>query len=167
MDLNNFSLDKLVHSAVIVLHELNSNSLILTKRSEHLRNHPGEISFPGGLWEQGDQSYYDTALRELHEELGVSCERVTLIKELAPELTLYGIVIHPWLSAIESINPYTLNIPEVTSLVVVPMEQVREQQNYRKIIIERSGLKFTTYEFIPNDEHIWGATARIMRQLII
>ncbi|WP_298624980.1 CoA pyrophosphatase [uncultured Legionella sp.] len=167
MDLNKITKDELIHSAVIVLHELNTDSLILTKRSEHLRSHPGEISFPGGLWEEHDNNYYDTALRELNEELGVSRDRVTLIKELTPEPTLAGVIIHPWLGTIESINPYVLNTYEVTSLVVVPMEQVHQRKNYRKIRIERSGFQFITWEFIPKNDYIWGATARIMKQLII
>jgi 8-oxo-dGTP pyrophosphatase MutT (NUDIX family) len=167
MDLNKTSNDQSIHSAVMVLHELNSDSLILTKRSEQLRNHPGEISFPGGLWEKNDLSYYDTALRELHEELGVSGDRVTLIKELTPEPTLGGIIIHPWFGTIQSITPYTLNIPEVDSIVIVPIDLVYDRNNYREITIERSGFHFTTCEFIPKYQYIWGATARIMRQLII
>lgn len=167
MDLNKIADDKLIHSAVIVLHELNTDSLILTKRSEHLRSHPDEISFPGGLWERHDNTFYDTALRELHEELGISGERVTLIKALTPEPTLAGVIIHPWLGTIESIHPCVLNTHEVTALVVVPMEQVHQRKNYRKIKIERAGFQFITWEFIPNNDYIWGATARIMKQLII
>lgn len=167
MDLNKISEEMLIHSAVIVLHELNSNSLILTKRSEQLRSHPGQISFPGGLWEHNDRTYYDTALRELDEELGISGDRVTLIRELNPEPTLAGIIIHPWFCTIESINPCTLNTHEVASLIVVPIDLVHDRNNYRDITVKMSEFEITTCEFIPKYEYIWGATARIMKQLAI
>ncbi|MBL7478815.1 NUDIX hydrolase [Legionella bononiensis] len=167
MDLNKFSKNETTHSAVIVLHELATDSLILTKRSEQLRNHPGEISFPGGLWEENDLNFSNTALRELHEELGIIKERVTLIKELKDERTLSGIIIHPWLGQIESIEPYVLNFDEVTGLITIPMSLVHSAANYQKITVERYGVQFTTCEFITNNDYIWGATARIMKQLVI
>lgn len=167
MDLNKIVENNLTHSAVLVLHDLYTDSLILTKRSEQLRNHPGEISFPGGLWEEQDQDYLNTALRELNEELGISANRVTLIKKLADERTLSGIIIHPWLAKINSIHPYSLNIHEVSSILSIPISQVYNSENYRDITIERLGVQFITCEFIWEKEYIWGATARIMKQLTI
>ena len=64
-----------VHSAVLVLHELATDSLVLTKRSNKLRHHPGEICFPGGIWENQDENLYATALRELNEELGIEAKQ--------------------------------------------------------------------------------------------
>lgn len=154
------------YSSVIVLYERSTDSLILTQRSEHLRSHPGEICFPGGLWETGDLSFYDTALRELQEELGISSDRVTLIRELKTQKTLLGIVIHPWLASIESLNPYCLNTQEVTRIITVPMTLVQAKKNYKEIIIERENYRFKSWEFSLNGDVIWGATARIMRQLI-
>ncbi|CAM2905193.1 NUDIX hydrolase [Legionella worsleiensis] len=167
MDLNNFLTKEGVHSAVLVLYESSTDSLLLTKRSEGLKNHPGEISFPGGLCDEEDQSYADTALRELEEELGISRERVQLIRALNEERTLSGIVIHPWLGQIESREPFNINTAEVAELIAVPMPLVRSVHNYRNIIVYRYGIKFTTCEFIAQDQFIWGATARIMKQLAV
>lgn len=153
------------HSAVIVLHELLTDSLILSKRSTQLRHHPGEICFPGGRWEKGDEDFYATALRELNEELGISAHRVTLIKELRLESTSLGTIIHPWLSSIESIEPYHLDIHEVSRLLRIPMALVSKRSNYEDFIIERYGKHFKSCRFICDDELVWGATARIMRQL--
>lgn len=154
------------HSAVIVLHDQSIDSLILTKRTENLRNHPGEICFPGGFAEKVDSSLYHTALRELKEELDVDPERVTLIKEMAIEYTLRGTIIHPWYASIESIIPYRLNDNEVASLIFIPMHLVSAAHNYREIIFEQRGLHIKSCEFIPNEGSIWGATARIMKQFI-
>lgn len=166
MALNELKDKASVHSAVIVLYEQTTDSLILTQRSDKLHTHPGEICFPGGLWEEGDDSFYITALRELHEELGVGPDRVNLIKELEIETTLLGSIIHPWFSSVESVNPYQLNSQEVLRLLSIPMPLVRDSHNYRDIEIERGGFYFTTCEFTANKDWIWGATARIMKQLV-
>jgi 8-oxo-dGTP pyrophosphatase MutT (NUDIX family) len=165
MDLTNISGQRTVQSAVMVLHELCTDSLILTKRSNELRNHPGEICFPGGVWEDQDDNLYATALRELDEELGIQADRVHLIKELQIERTLLGTTIHPWLASIDSIRPYVQNSEEVTALILIPMSLVTDANNYRDLIIEKGEQRFKSCEFIPNDELVWGATARIMKQL--
>ncbi|TAL61345.1 MAG: CoA pyrophosphatase [Legionella sp.] len=153
-------------SAVIVLHELNTDHLILTKRNAQLRNHPGEISFPGGQWEEGDKDLYTTALRELFEELGIRAERVQLLQELQKEQTRLGSIIQPWFATIDNINPYVLNQNEVERLVLVPMSAIKNLENYRDVSIERMGYRFTSCQFTASDEFIWGATARIMKQLV-
>ena len=166
MDLNDFKGKKLLHSAVVVLYEQLSDSLILTQRSDQLRTHPGEICFPGGIWEEGDENYYVTALRELHEELGISQERVTLIKELNTQRTLLGNIIHPWFASIESVQPYQLNVHEVVCLISIPMALVQDAKNYKDFRIERGGRRYVTCEFTANKDWVWGATALIMKQLV-
>ena len=154
-------------SAVMVLHERASDSLILTKRSDHLRAHPGEVSFPGGGWEEGDDTLYATALRELHEELGISAERVILIQELKPQATLLGSVIYPWYASIESIDPYVINPDEVERLIKIPMTLVQSAENYRDVVVDRGGHKFKSCEFVCDKDWVWGATAKIMKQLVL
>lgn len=154
-------------ASVIVLYERSTDSLILEKRSDNLRSHPGEVCFPGGAWEEGDRDLYFTALRELHEELGVAAERVTLIKELNPQQTLLGSVIHPWLASIESITPYYLNPEEVTRLISIPMPLVQSSKNYKDIVVSRGKFRFKSCEFVYKEDWVWGATAKIMKQLIV
>ena len=129
--------------------------------------HPGEVSFPGGGWEEGDKTLYATALRELYEELGVGAERVTLIKELNPQTTLLCSIIYPWYASIESINPYVINHDEVDHIIKVPMTLVQSAQSYKDIIFERDGYKFKSCEFAFDHEWVWGATAKIMKQFVI
>lgn len=166
MDLNEFKEKLLTPAAVLVLHERSSDSLILTKRSEHLRAHPGEVCFPGGAWEEEDANLYVTALRELGEELGITADRITLIKELKIQKTLLGSIIHPWFASIESINPYQLNSDEVTRIITIPMHLVQSPENYKDIFVECNGYRFKSCEFIFKEDWVWGATARIMKQLI-
>jgi 8-oxo-dGTP pyrophosphatase MutT (NUDIX family) len=153
------------HAAVIVLYDRSADALILTKRSNNLRSHPGEVCFPGGAWEEGDQDLYATALRELHEEVGITADRVTFIEELKIQQTLLGSVIHPWLGSVESVIPYQLNPNEVTRLILIPISLVLSPQNYRDIIVERGKFRFKSCEFAFDDDWVWGATAKIMKQL--
>ncbi|HHL3491598.1 TPA: CoA pyrophosphatase [Legionella pneumophila] len=165
MESNNTQQTIKTHSSVIVLYDLSRDSLILTKRSPMLKKHPGEVCFPGGFQEIKDQNLYSTALRELNEELGITSDRITLIRKLKIEKTLLGLVIHPWYASIDSIFPYTINPQEVSELILVPMPLVKNQANYKEVRIEKEGRYFITCQFIADKELIWGATARIMRQL--
>jgi len=167
MDLNDSKESFFAHSAVIALYERATDSLILTKRSEELRAHPGEVCFPGGAWEEEDKNLFETALRELYEELGITGDRVTLIRELDVETTLLGSIIHPWFASIESIIPYHINDKEVKRIISIPMPLVLDAQNYKVITVERNGFRFKSYELIYAGDSIWGATARIMKQLSI
>ncbi len=155
----------LKESAVMVLHEQKTDSLILTQRTKHLRYHPGEICFPGGRWEAGDADLLETALRELNEELGIDKHRIGLVEKLIPEQTLNGITIHPWLSEILSIEPCLPNRHEVDQVIMLSMREVRTLSNYKDISIKRAGVMVTTCQFTASHYYIWGATARIMRQL--
>jgi 8-oxo-dGTP pyrophosphatase MutT (NUDIX family) len=152
-------------SAVIVLHEQSTDSLILTQRSAHLRDHPGEICFPGGCWEWEDKDLWATALRELNEELGISSDRIHCVEELTPEVTLRGTIIHPWLATITSIDPYSMNEFEVSAVISLPMQQVINPENYRQIVVPRFGKMIKCWQFTPAEQNVWGATARIMKQL--
>ena len=156
-----------IDAAVVVLHESASDSLVLTQRSHTLRNHPGEICFPGGRWQVGDRTLCDTALRELQEELGVSPARIVLQKALRTERTLSGYLIHPWFATIENLSPYHADRNEVVEVYYLPMSEIIKASNYEKIQISRFGLNFTTYRFVASSHYVWGATARIMMQLIV
>ncbi len=152
--------------AVIVLRELSSDSLILTKRGTTMRYHPGEVCFPGGSWQEGDKDFYATALRELHEELGIQSSRVKLEKALDPEQTLGGYIIYPCLANIKKLIPYQLESHEVAEVFLLPMVEVINPSNYKEIKFERSGVSVKTYQFTASEFYVWGATARIMRQLV-
>lgn len=167
MDLSEFKDRSPANAAVMVLYERASDSLILTKRRENLRAHPGEVCFPGGAWEEGDQDLYATGLRELYEELGIACERVTLIKALEPQPTLLGKIIQPWFAHIECVKPYQINPDEVARLIMIPMPLVQSAKNYKDIIVERGHFRFKSCEFVFHEDWVWGATAKIMKQLIV
>lgn len=152
-------------SAVMVLIEEQSNRLILTRRTDTLRHHPGEICFPGGMRHDEDANLYATALRELQEELGIRSERVKLIQQMRSEMTLTGYVIQPWLASVTLLNPYSAQAAEVAEVFTLPMEEVLKRRNYYPIEVLRNGKRLVTLQFKTSQCKVWGATARIMRQL--
>lgn len=151
-------------AAVIVLHAEDTDSIILTLRSKQLRDHPGEICFPGGRWEMGDTTLSDTALRELHEELGIFSDRVRIHKMMRPELSRSGYLIYPWFASIKTLFPYTPN-KEVDEVLELPMNAVCNLSNYKEIMVEKGELKIKTNQFVDDRYLVWGVTARIMMQL--
>jgi len=154
-------------AAVVVLHEKATDALILTQRNIRLRTHPGQICFPGGHWQVGDTTLWKTALRELHEELGVDATRVLCLKQLESEQTLGGSIIHPWLASIQTLIPYSANVHEVSAVLSLPMMDVMAPENYKDVILDIDGEMITSVQFIACDYFVWGATARIMKQLCL
>lgn len=153
-----------LEASVIVLHERATDSLILTKRTDQLRAHPGDVCFPGGRRDASDTSLYDTALRELYEELGIHSSRVQLEKKLTMESTLTGYQIQPWYARIDSLVPFTINSTEVAQVLRIAMSDVCNKASYRQILVQKPGIAVKSWQFIHSTDFIWGATVRIMMQ---
>jgi 8-oxo-dGTP pyrophosphatase MutT (NUDIX family) len=138
--------------------------ILLTKRTEWMKAHPGEISFPGGMYEEVDADTKKTALRECCEEIGVKTGDVEIIGRLDDLTTLTGFVITPYVGIIP--YPYTFNInqKEVAYLIYLPFahlatnDLIQEQIEYR-------GRAETIDCFYYNGERIWGATCRMLLKL--
>lgn len=152
-------------ASVLVLHDLSNDTIILTQRSMELRNHPGEICFPGGRWQEGDESLYETALRELNEELGISRERIKSPIAMELEHTLTGFLIYPWFASITSLIPYFPDSQEVSTVFSLSMEEVKNSKHYKQITVSRGGVNFKSWQYTASQHFVWGATARIMKQL--
>lgn len=153
-------------AAVIVLYEQSQDALVLTQRSPQLKNHPGEICFPGGGMQAGDIDFYHTALRELQEELGIDSDRIQTPVAMKTEHTLTGFTIYPWFAQIEQLIPYQADSQEVAEVFTLPMKEVRTAENYRMIRIASKTRMIETLQYCADQRFIWGATARIMQQLV-
>jgi 8-oxo-dGTP pyrophosphatase MutT (NUDIX family) len=138
--------------------------LILTRRTSLVKSHPGEISFPGGMFESVDGDSKTTALRECWEEIGVKQEHIDVIGRLDDERTLTGFVITPFIGIIPFPYPFRLSESEVAYLIHLPLkflagaEPVIEQVEYGG---EVKGIHALYYR----GERIWGATCRLLLKL--
>ena len=139
--------------------------VVFTKRRDDLRRHPGEISFPGGRMDPGDADLIATALRETHEEIGMSPEHVQVLGALQPTPTFVtNYAIYPFVGRIEPGFEWELEAAEVAEVLELRLRDVRAGYGRRRLV--RRGVPFRT-DPSPVGEHlIWGATARIVADLL-
>jgi 8-oxo-dGTP pyrophosphatase MutT (NUDIX family) len=139
--------------------------LLLTQRTAHLRDHAGQISFPGGRVEPDDASVAATALREAQEEIGLDPAKVEVLGELATYDTATGFRIHPvvgWLTPPFELQPDPYEVEEVFEL---PLDFVIDPANHRRQSFRRGPLTRTYYVLPYQNRFIWGATAGILVNL--
>lgn len=138
---------------------------VFTKRREDLRRHPGEISFPGGRRDSGDADLQATALRETHEEIGLPAEAVRVLGALPPTPTFVtNYAIYPFVGLIDAGFAWVAAPAEVAQVLELPLHAVRAGFGRRRII--RRGVPFRTDTYVVGDHMIWGATARIVGDLL-
>jgi 8-oxo-dGTP pyrophosphatase MutT (NUDIX family) len=138
---------------------------VLTRRRTDLRRHAGEISFPGGRQDPDDLQLKDTALREAEEEIGLESSLVKVVDELTPVSTFAtNYVIHPFVGLIPPGQVWQLSPREVDAVLEFPLRALREGKTRTRL--ERRGISFETDAYVVEESLIWGATARIIAELL-
>jgi 8-oxo-dGTP pyrophosphatase MutT (NUDIX family) len=137
---------------------------VLTKRRENLRRHAGEISFPGGRYDETDSDLQATALREAEEEIGLPPASVELLGALQPTPTIAtGYAVYPFVGLIEAGLAWTLSAREVSEVLELPLGELLAGYARRRLI--RRGIPIRTDTYVVGENLIWGATARILADL--
>lgn len=154
-------------AAVLVLISRGDNPAVLyTKRAAHLRQHPGEVCFPGGMWEAGDADLLTTAQRETYEEIGLPTAEMQLLGRLPQAHTRAGTPVTPFVASFNPGAPLYPSPHELDSVFCVPLAvfnagiQVREDQ------FERNGRVFSVPVYHYEGYEIWGFTAAVTAQLL-
>jgi 8-oxo-dGTP pyrophosphatase MutT (NUDIX family) len=141
--------------------------LVLTERRADLRRHAGEISFPGGRRDEADADLVATALREAEEEIGLDPAAVEIGEELPPTATFVtGYRIHPYVGRIPHPRDLGLrpNPAEVETVLTFSLALLRESYGMRRLV--RRGVPIHTPAYEIDGHLIWGATARILGDLL-
>ena len=144
--------------------------LILTRRTDHLSSHAGQVAFPGGKIDAGDRDPVAAALREAHEEIGLDRALVRPVGYGDPMLTHTGFRIVPVVALVRPGAPVSPNPGEVAAVFDLPLSVFMTPANYRRTDWERNGLKGFYYD-IEHDSiralnhRIWGITAVILHRL--
>ena len=140
--------------------------LLLTKRSEKLRSHSGQVSFPGGKQDEQDQSSLETALREAREEIGLESKSVRILGCLDQIISLHFYLVTPFVGLIPSDFEAKVDSVETESVFEVPLEffldsghHWSEELNHRKYPVISHHFKFQHYD-------IWGLTAKLILRLL-
>lgn len=148
----------------IVLRE-EGQTVLLTQRTAHLRDHAGQISFPGGRVEADDPSPIHTALRETEEEIGLSRERIDVLGFLPEYRTGTGFCVTPVVALVRP--PFELAIDpfEVAEAFEVPLAFLLDPLNHKRHSLHYRGALRHFFAMPYGDYFIWGATAGMIRSL--
>ena len=137
--------------------------VVMTEKPKHMKFHAGEISFPGGKLDSNDSDLLETALRETREEIGLSISKEQVVGQLEPVVTLNsGFLILPFISVVNEITPLSANA-EVEKIFHIPLDsflktQARDPDPSHNLIQEM-------YTFEYQNQIVWGASARILKQI--
>ena len=153
---------KLASVLVVIYGE--SPKIIMTKKSEILTIHAGEISFPGGKWEKNDDDLLTTALRETKEEIDLEISRERVVGQLKPVRTLNsGFTITPFVAVVDNLPKLKDNF-EVESILHIPLESFLKTLEDDPDPNHHSIQEMYIFKF--DDHVVWGASARILKQIV-
>jgi 8-oxo-dGTP pyrophosphatase MutT (NUDIX family) len=140
--------------------------LLFTKRADHLGEHPGQMSFPGGGREPSDSSLWATALREADEEIGLRADEVELVGRLDDIGTVSGYAVSPFVGRIPD-REYVPDDREVAEIAVLSVPGLIDRENYEAERRDHPNYGPVRIHFFHVDGYtVWGATASILVQLL-
>ncbi|WP_050118516.1 CoA pyrophosphatase [Yersinia kristensenii] len=140
-------------------------TLLLTRRSDHLRKHAGQVAFPGGKADPQDFSLIDTALREAEEEVAIPTSAVHVLGQLAPLYSSSGYQVTPVVGLVPANIAFLANEDEVAGLFEIPLREALRLSRYYSLDIHRGGINHRVYLSWYESQFIWGLTAAIIRRL--
>jgi 8-oxo-dGTP pyrophosphatase MutT (NUDIX family) len=165
----NFNKKKYIQSAVLCLIEQNYKeeciNIILTERSKELRNHAGQISFPGGKLDETDKNNFQKcAFREAEEEIGFKSRKSIYLGKLNKYITGTGYIIQPVVAFSKEKQDFILNKNEVTTILHFPINYLLSKNRIKKVFYNNKSKFYFCINW--NNFKVWGATAKILIDLI-
>ncbi|MGB8712396.1 MAG: CoA pyrophosphatase [Onishia taeanensis] len=126
-------------------------TLLFTRRADHLKQHGGQVAFPGGKWEHGDDDLLDTALREAEEEIALPPDRVQLLGRLSDVISLHGIRVTPYVGLIPADLPLVPDLGELDAIFEVPLTHFLEDKRTHTDVIRVDGRDYYVPSYrVPN-----------------
>ena len=140
--------------------------LLFTKRTDKVKYHKGEISFPGGVFDEEDSELEKTAIREAFEEVGLKEKDVQIIGVLDDIVTVTEFIITPFVGLFPYPYPFKVSEIEIAELIEVPLSFFLREDAYSEKVIFRIDQEELVDSFQYGNHIIWGATARILKQFL-
>lgn len=147
---------------VPIIDEKGELRVLFTERTLQLKNHAGQISFPGGRMEGHDKDLLETALRETQEETGIPPEKITVIGTMPTLISSTNFLVAPFIGLIEPPLTYQFDPIEVASSFTAPLNFLLDPSNQRQEIRSDTGKQHTIFYIDYDNRSIWGLTARIL-----
>ena len=139
--------------------------VIFTRRAEHLKHHPGQISFPGGKFEEEDGCLQNTALREAHEEVGIRTHDVEIIGQLPPLMTVSQFTVTPIVAFVDPHYPIQTDPNEVAEVFEVPAHILLDPKQLHSCQFEFRASQHCIFALTYQKHFIWGMTAQIIQAM--
>jgi 8-oxo-dGTP pyrophosphatase MutT (NUDIX family) len=139
---------------------------LFTRRTDKVKRHKGEISFPGGIYDQSDKDLKATALREAQEEIGVNPQDVQLLGGLDEVMTMTDFVVSPFVGLIPFPYPFVLSSEEIAEIIILPLSGFLKQGVLTEEDWTYQDGTAKVYTYHCGRHVIWGATAKILRQFL-
>ena len=140
--------------------------LLFTKRTEQVKHHKGEISFPGGAFDEGDFQLEKTALREAFEEIGLREGDVRIVGALDDIITRSEFIVTPFVGVFPYPYPFKLSPIEIAELIEVPLAALVDHDCFGERVILHGAEERVVESYLYGKYVIWGATARILKQFL-
>lgn len=158
-----------VPSAVLIpiYKESGSYHVVFIRRTDTVKTHKGQISFPGGTCEKEDASLLETALRESYEEIGLKRDDVEILGELDDELTTTSnYIVTPFVGLIPWPYRFTRNSDEVDEILKIPLTALLDKDSLKPDTEVLDGIELASCAYHHDGRVIWGATARILNKFL-
>ena len=156
--------DGMPAAVIVPIVDVGEPTLLLTKRTETVRDHKGEISFPGGARHPEDPDLLTTALRETREELGIPAEELEVLGALSPTHTMVsGYVIVPFVARLAGRPELTPSPVEIAEVLELDLTRLLDVEREVEVV---GGLHATMFVYETDGHVVWGATGRIVHELL-
>lgn len=147
---------------IILMNRDNEPSIFLTKRTDMVRTHKGQVSLPGGAWEEGDKDLLDTALRETYEETGIKPDDIDVIGEFDEFISISDFHVSSFVGSIVYPYEYNINKAEIREYIEVPLSLFYNKEYSRIEYYKYNNENIANYYYDYMNFSIWGLTARIL-----
>ncbi len=153
-----------VPAAVMILFMMKSNEphVLLTRRTDKVKTHKGEMSLPGGGYDETDADILETAFRETMEEVGIPRDKIEFLGRFDDFLSIAGFHVSTFVGAVEYPAEYTFNKDEIDDYLEAPLSIFVDRKYDRVQYVTFNGKEFKIYHYLYDKFEIWGLTARIL-----
>jgi 8-oxo-dGTP pyrophosphatase MutT (NUDIX family) len=163
--------NKLIKKAAILIPFVCVNgcwSLLFTRRAETLKNHRGQVSFPGGGMEKNDKTPEETAIREAYEEIGLKQSGIHIIGNMPEFITISDYLVTPIISWVDWPVPLELSKNEVSRVFTIPIEWLQDKNNWEERVYSHPSGSYGSVIFynLFDGELLWGISAKITIELL-
>ncbi|HEX9775900.1 MAG TPA: CoA pyrophosphatase [Actinomycetota bacterium] len=139
--------------------------IVLTRRTDDVPTHKGQIAFPGGGHDPHDETLWDTAVREAHEEIGLEPARARALGSLDDYPTFAsGFIVSPYVADIERPDAWVMSEREISAVIELPLRALA--RTGRTEVWERDGIRFPMHIFELEGHYVWGVTAFILHRFL-